>query len=72
LIYYILGPAYRLFIRDEDDWCAQGRYESIINRTPTAEDYIKWMKDENDKYLIRILGVRFLTLIFKSLLNKTI
>jgi hypothetical protein len=46
LIIYMLGPAYRLFICDEDDWCAQGCYESIINRIPTAEDFIKWMKDE--------------------------
>jgi hypothetical protein len=61
----MLEPAYRLFIRDEDDWCAQGRYESIINRTPTAEDYIKWMKDENDKYFIHILGVCVSILIFK-------
>jgi hypothetical protein len=55
----IRRPAYRLFIRDEDDWCAQGRYESIINRTSMAEDYIKWMKDENNKYFIRILGTTF-------------
>ena len=56
----IRRPAYRLFIRDEDDWCAHGRYESIINRTSTAEDYIKWMKDdENNKYFIRILGTTF-------------
>jgi hypothetical protein len=61
----MLEPAYHLFIRDEDDWCAQGRYKSIINRTPPAEDYIKWMKDENDKYFIHILGVCVSTLIFK-------
>jgi hypothetical protein len=56
---YFLEPAYRLFIRDEDDWCAQGRYESIISRTSTAEDYIKWMKDEDNKEYIRILGTTF-------------
>ena len=55
----IRRPAYRLFIHDEDDWCAQGRYESIISRTSTAEDYIKWTKDENNKYFIRILGTTF-------------
>ena len=66
---YIIEPAYRLFILDEDDWCAQGRYESIINCTPTAEDYIRWTKDENDKYFIRILGVCF-TVAFKFVFSK--
>ena len=28
LIYY--RPAYRLFILDEDDWCAQGRYKTLL------------------------------------------
>jgi hypothetical protein len=60
----MLGPAYRLFICDEDDWCAQGHYESIINRTPAAEDFIKWSKDENNKYFIRILGVSVYSLAF--------
>lgn len=59
----MLGPAYCLFIRDDNDWCAQGRYESILNCTPTAEDYINWMKDENGKYFICILGVSNLTLL---------
>jgi hypothetical protein len=54
-----LGPAYRLFICDKDDWCAQGRYENIISRTPTSEDYITWMKDESGKDFIHILGVSF-------------
>ena len=67
LIYY--RPAYRLFILDEDDWCAQGRYENIINRTPTAEDYIRLTKDENDKYIIHILGVCF-TIAFKLVFSK--
>ena len=53
----MLGPAYHLFLHDEDDWCAQGCYEGIINHTPTAEDYVNWMKDENDKNFICILGV---------------
>ena len=51
-----LEAAYRLFIQDEDDWCTQGRYESILGRTPTPEDYIKWVKD-GDKEFIRVLGV---------------
>ena len=59
LMNYYLEPAYRLFIRDEDDWCAQGRYESIMSRTSTSEDYIKWMKDEDDKEYIRVLGTTF-------------
>ena len=41
-----------------------------MNRTPGAEDYIKWMKDENDKYFIHILGVSVLTLLFKFLFSK--
>jgi len=53
-----LGPAYRLFVRDEDDdWCSQGRYENIISRTPTSEDYVKWTKDEKNNEVIRVLGV---------------
>ena len=60
----MLEPAYCLFVCDEDDWCAQGRYESIINCTPTAEDYINWTKDENYKWVIRIVGVSVLILLF--------
>jgi hypothetical protein len=56
-IIYILEPAYRLFTRDEDDWCAQGHYESIINRTPTPEDYVTWMTAENGMEFICVLGV---------------
>ena len=53
-----LEPAYRLFVRDEDDdWCSQGRYENIISRTPTSEDYVKWTKDEKNNEVIRVLGV---------------
>lgn len=61
LMQNISGPAYRLFIREEDDWCAQGRYESIINHTPTFEDYITWSKDESNKEFVRVLGVSSLT-----------
>jgi hypothetical protein len=57
-----LGPAYRLFICDEDDWCAQGHYENIISRTPTSEDYITWMKDESGKDFIHVLGVSFFSI----------
>lgn len=59
-----------MFIRDDDDWCAQGRYETIISRTPTPEDYIKWMKDENDKEFIRVLGVSLLIYIYIEIINR--
>jgi hypothetical protein len=57
-----LGPAYHLFIHDEDDWCAQGHYENIISHTPTSEDYITWMKDESGKDFICVLGVSFFSI----------
>ena len=66
----MLGPAYCLFLRDEDDWCAQGRYEGIINHTPTAEDYVNWMKDENDKNFIHILGVSVINFFLKVISKK--
>lgn len=64
LMLFVLEPAYRVFIHEKNDWCAQGHYESIINRTPTVEDYITWSKDENNKEFVRVLGVSVLTLIF--------
>ena len=70
LIYCIFKHAYHLLVHDEDDWCAQGHNESIINCTLTAEDYIKWMKDENDKYVICILGVSVLISFLKFLVLK--
>ena len=66
----MLGPAYRLFLCDEDDWCAQGHYEGIINHTPTAEDYVNWMKDENDKNFICILGVSVINFLKKVISKK--
>jgi hypothetical protein len=27
-----IGPAYRIFVRDDDGWSVQGRYETIIKR----------------------------------------
>ena len=41
----------------------------VLKDTPTAEDYIRWMKDENDKYIIRILGACF-TIAFKLVFPK--
>ena len=62
---------YRLFIRDEDDWCAQGHYKNIIGCTPTSEDYVKWMKDENDKEFIRVVGVSIFIHLFSKFFLKS-
>ena len=66
-----LEPAYRLFVHDEDDdWCSQGRYENIISRTPTSEDYVKWTKDEKNNEVIRVLGVSLYIYIYFNQLKK--
>jgi hypothetical protein len=55
-----IGPAYRIFVRDDDGWSVQGRYETIMKRPPTAEDFVEWTADENDKKFIRVLGVSYI------------
>ena len=54
-----IGPAYRIFFHDDDGWSVQGRYETIIKCPATAEDFVEWTADENDKKFIRVLGVSY-------------
>lgn len=65
-----IGPAYRIFVRDDDGWSVQGRYETIMKRPPTAEDFVEWTADENDKKFIRVLGVSYILFHFPSFLRK--
>ena len=51
------GPAYHLFIHDEDGWNVQGQYEMILKCPVSSEDYVEWSVDETDKKFIYILGV---------------
>ena len=54
-----IGPAYCIFFHDDDGWSVQERYETIIKRPATAEDFVEWTADENDKKFIRVLGVSY-------------
>ena len=65
-----IGPAYRIFVRDDDGWSVQGRYETIMKCPPTAEDFVEWTADENDKKFIRVLGVSYILFHFPSFLRK--
>ena len=59
-----IGPAYRIFVHDDDGWSVQGRYETIMKHPPTAEDFVEWTADENDKKFIRVLGVSYFWVFF--------
>ena len=51
------GPGYCIFVHDEDGRNVQGGYEMIMKRPTSAEDYIEWNTDENDKKYVCVLGV---------------
>ncbi|KIM35862.1 hypothetical protein M413DRAFT_32101 [Hebeloma cylindrosporum] len=52
-------PAYCIFIRDKNGWNVAGCFEAIIKHPESAEDYIEWTTDENDKKSIHILGTTY-------------
>ena len=59
-----IGPAYCIFVHDDDGWSVQGCYETIMKHPPTAEDFVEWTADENDKKFIRVLGVSYFWVFF--------
>jgi hypothetical protein len=55
-----IGPIYHIFVHDDDGWSVQGCYETIMKHPATAEDFVKWTADENDKKFIHVLGVSYI------------
>ncbi|KAF8951483.1 hypothetical protein BDZ97DRAFT_1769755 [Flammula alnicola] len=51
--------SYRFFMLEDDNWSIKGRYEAISKREPTDEDYIQWTKNDQDKYIVHVLGSNY-------------